>query len=73
MDGDGNVVEPGNVGGYPELSAKCIHLGIRKIRPNAKVILKIQLNMKDLNIQNFLVRAVPTKSTKSATTDKVKG
>ena len=50
MDGHGNVVEPGNVGGYPELSAKCIHLGIRKVRPNAKVILKIQLNMKDLNL-----------------------
>jgi len=39
VDGEGNVIEPGNVGGYPELSAKCIHLGIRKIRPNAKVIM----------------------------------
>ena len=43
VDGDGNVVEPGNVGGYPELSAKCIHLGIRKVRPNAKVLQKFHL------------------------------
>ena len=46
VDREGNVIEPGNVGGYPELSAKCIHLGIRKIRPNAKVIWKAQLHSK---------------------------
>ena len=48
VDGEGNVIEPGNVGGYPELSAKCIHLGIRKIRPNAKVIRKEKLDTKCL-------------------------
>ena len=48
VDGEGNVIEPGNVGGYPELSAKCIHLGIRKIRPNAKVIWKSNLDSKSI-------------------------
>ena len=37
VDEDGNVIENGNLGGEPELSAKCIHLGIRKVRPDAKV------------------------------------
>ena len=37
VDEDGNVMENGNLGGEPELSAKCIHLGIRKVRPDANV------------------------------------
>ena len=37
VDEEGNVIEPGNIGGVVELSAKCIHLGIRQVRPDAKV------------------------------------
>ena len=37
MDEEGNVIESGNGGGTPELSAKCIHIGIRQVRPDAKV------------------------------------
>ena len=37
VDEEGIVIEPGNIGGTPELSAKCIHLGIRQVRPDAKV------------------------------------
>ena len=37
LDTEGNVKEDGNLGGYPELSAACIHLGVRRIRKDAKV------------------------------------
>jgi hypothetical protein len=37
VDEEGNVIESGNIGGAPELSAKCIHIGIRQVRPDAKV------------------------------------
>lgn len=32
------IVENGTVGGQPEESAACIHLGLRRIQPRAKVI-----------------------------------
>lgn len=38
VDAVNNVVEPGSVGGEPESSAACIHLGIRRVLPDAKVI-----------------------------------
>ena len=37
VDKDSNVVEDGCYGGQPEESAACIHLGIRKVLPVAKV------------------------------------
>ena len=37
LDKEGNVVEEGDRGGGPELSAACIHIGTRRVRPEAKV------------------------------------
>ena len=37
LDKEGNVVEEGDRGGGPELSAACIHLGTRRVRTGAKV------------------------------------
>ena len=33
------IVENGSLGGQPEESAACIHLGLRRIQPRAKVLL----------------------------------
>ena len=32
------IVEPGSLGGTPEESAACIHLGFRRVQPTAKVL-----------------------------------
>ena len=37
LDKEGNVVEEGCYGGGPEMSAACIHLGIRRVLPKLKV------------------------------------
>ena len=34
---DNEIVENGSLGGQPEESAACIHLGLRRIQPRAKV------------------------------------
>ena len=31
------IVEAGSLGGQPEESASCIHLGLRRVMPNVKV------------------------------------
>ena len=36
---DNEIVENGSLGGQPEESAACIHLGLRRIQPRAKVLL----------------------------------
>ena len=38
LDSEGHVKEEGNLGGSPELSAACIHLGVRRVRKDAKVL-----------------------------------
>ena len=38
IDDNQNVVEKGSLGGNPEESAACIHLGFRRIQPHAKVL-----------------------------------
>ena len=38
IDADQNVLEKGSLGGQPEESAACIHLGFRRIQPHAKVL-----------------------------------
>ena len=35
---DGEVVEAGSLGGGPEVSAACIHLGVRRARPDLRAV-----------------------------------
>ncbi len=37
VDDEGRVIEEGSLGGEAELSSVCIHLGVRKVRPDAGV------------------------------------
>ena len=38
LDEDSRVVETGSLGGGPEVSAACIHLGVRRARPDLRAV-----------------------------------
>ena len=40
VDEEARGVEEGSMGGTPETSAACIHIGVRKVKKDAKVIIK---------------------------------
>ena len=56
---DGEVVEAGSLhGGRPELSAACIHLGVRRVRPDLKtgtVAVQWNIAQKFLNLASLIV------------------